>query len=113
MIMTFWSTHAWHHSVHELLGETLHYYLVRVRPFDARDVSKRLGQLVQQQKIGSIRVFKLFGPYDLLVRTWLHPTVAAHFHESLAGAFETSARLPYFAVENIHYRWYWEIDRKL
>ena len=58
--MTFGNDNGWHHNVHQQLGEQLHYYFVRVRPFVHTEVLEILKKLIADKQVGSVRVFKLF-----------------------------------------------------
>lgn len=80
-----WEDKAWHHCVHERLGEMLFYFFVRVSPRNPSDVKTKLTSFVAEKQIGSIRVFPIFGSYDFLIRVWLHPSVATHFSSWLDG----------------------------
>jgi hypothetical protein len=110
---SFWRQKAWHHKVHQHLGETLHYYLARVRPYDAPKAKKAIEEMAKLHKLGSIRVFELFGPYDLLIRVWAHPAQAEHLRDWLMFALKPSDPLCPFMVHTIHRRWYWQIDSEL
>ena len=103
----FWDGYVWHHSVHENLGEILFYYLARVRPFDQERIASRLGDMLRDKRLGSVRVFPIYGPYDLLIRAWLHPAIEQRFRLWLDEALERMRTLTPFAVTQIDKRSYW------
>jgi len=109
--MNFWEDKVWHRAVHERLGEALFYYLARVRPFDPQTVIENLKRLLVEKRLGSVRVFVIFGPYDLLIRAWLHPSVAKDFPSWLDVALETCRSLHPFAVTHIDKRSYYQLDQ--
>jgi hypothetical protein len=100
-----WQGKFWHYKVHERLGESLYYYFVQVRPFNETAIKNDLNQILSNRRVGSFRVFGVFGAYDLLIRIWLHPTVATRFAdwlEELHGCRDIGA----FVVTHVHRRWY-------
>src|SRR5437870_2746032 len=101
-----WDDKAWHHRVHERLGEILFYYFVRVSPRIPSEAKAKLRYLIAEKQLGSIRVFPIFGSYDLLMRAWLHPSVATHFASWLDSTLSNCQVVP-FAVTHIDRRWYW------
>ena len=105
---------VWNHRVHEKLGETLFYYFVRVRPFERERSQTDLKQIIDDNKLGSVRIFPIFGPYDLLIRTWLYPTTANRFADFLDLRLRGYRDVNYFAVTHIYHRWYSkEINRRI
>jgi hypothetical protein len=116
--LRFWDDKYWHYLVHRHLGETLFYYVVRIRPFDAEAVRGSFEKLFKDTRFGSIRVFPLFGTWDLLIRAWLYPSVEKRFltalDASLVGSGSIRAMHP-FRVEVIEKRWYdkEDVDREL
>jgi len=112
--MDNWEGKGWHYLVHMRLGEVLFYYLVRIRPFDLNETAKRMRELLAEKRLGSVRVFPIFGPYDLLIRAWLHPSVETEFREWLEHRVENYRVVHPFAVTSIDYKWYGkEVDREL
>jgi hypothetical protein len=112
--MDNWEGKGWHYSVHMRLGEVLFYYLVRIRPFDLSGTAKTIDELLAEKRLGSVRVFPIFGPYDLLIRAWLHPSVETEFRESLEQRVENCRIVIPFAVTSIDYKWYVkDVDREL
>ena len=116
--LNFWDNKFWHHEVHLRLGEALYYYLVRVRPFDSDDVRDRLKKLLSEQQLGSVRVFPIFGTYDLIIRAWLHPNVATRFRAELDAILAVAGSghaVHTFMVERIDKRWHDQqgVDRSL
>jgi hypothetical protein len=105
--MSFWRYRAWHDEVHRLLGESLFYFLARVRPFDSDDVKQRLDTLLSREQPGSVRAFAVFGSYDLLIRAWLHPNVSAQFQDWLKRDLIGLRTLYPFSVTKIEKRWFW------
>jgi hypothetical protein len=97
-----WTDLEWHPEVHVRLGEHLHYYLVRVRPFRAQDVESKLDEFLKGSDISSLRVFMIFGPMDLLVRVWLNPRQAGTFHTALSSALSGADVRPFFVNKIVH-----------
>ncbi len=100
--------HSWenielHHAIHERLGETLYYYLVRVRPLDPDQWVKQLEEKARRLRIGMMRIYPVFGPWDALIRIWLHPKTSKAFQAMVAEC--TSGSHP-FVVSGIARRWY-------
>lgn len=102
----FWGNKVWHHLVHERLGEVLFYYLAQVRPFNVHKTTEDLNRLIVERKLGSIRVFPIFGPDDLLIRAWLHPSMESEFRKWLDQSLKGCRNLLPFAVTHIDKRWY-------
>lgn len=108
--MAQWDDKAWHHLVHDWLGERLYYYLARVRPFDSEVLKQQLNNSIDDMKLGGIRVFAIHGLYDLLIRAWLHPGLEATFRTRVQADLKTRGPLEIFAVNRIENRWYWHLD---
>ena len=105
--LNFWENKFWHHKVHQRLGETLYYYLVRVRPFDPDQIVERMGKVLGALRLGSVRVFPIFGQWDILIRAWLHPKVANQFQMELNSKLADSIRAHHtFVVSKVVRRWY-------
>ena len=101
-----WQHKGWHFLAHRRLGEVLFYYLARVRPFNPHVTLAAIDRLITDQKLGSVRVFPIFGPYDLLIRAWLHPSIETEFREWLQPKLEHCRALLPFAVTSVDYKWY-------
>ena len=102
----FWQQHVWHHVVHLSLGERLYYYLVSVRPFDAARIKADIDKLLEENEVGGVRAFPLFGPYDLMVRAWLNPAMENAFQKVLREKIRSVLNVLEFIVLDIHERWY-------
>lgn len=117
MKMTVWHSNVWHPEVHQRLGETLYFFLVRLSPLNLREISSDLLEVLHAKQLGGVRVFPIFGAYDLLIRAWLHPSVSNSFRELLELELKGSSRsINTFAVEQIDRAWYGPeqtIDREL
>lgn len=106
----FWDLNGWSQEVHERLGERLYYYLASVRPFDPGGIRQGFRSLAKDRSLGSIRVFKLFGPLDILIRVWLHPVLEPDFVKGLQD-FVVGCRVRRrFNVLEILDRWYLHRD---
>jgi hypothetical protein len=101
-----WEHKGWHYLVHSRLGEVLFYYLARIRPFSPKKAIDEIDLVIKKQKLGSVRVFPIFGPYDLLIRAWLHPSVETQFRAWLEQELEHCKTLRPFAVTSIDFKWY-------
>ncbi|MEK6322900.1 MAG: hypothetical protein AABN33_14585 [Acidobacteriota bacterium] len=110
-----WEPKLWHYRVHERLGETLLFFLVRVRPFDLQELTDRLKRLITEKRLGGITVFPIFGSYDLLIRAWLHPSIAAQFrawvgsslvHDASATKVFGGHTLYPFSADRVFKIWY-------
>jgi hypothetical protein len=102
----FWENKVWHHLVHERLGEVLLYYLAQVRPFNLKKTREELNRLIEEKRLGSIRVFPIFGPDDLLIRAWIHPSEENEFRQWLDDSLEGCRALIPFRVTQVYKRWY-------
>ena len=89
----------WHSNVHHHLGENLLYYLVNVKTPDYVEIKKEFDTFLGKHQLGSIRVFSIFGMYDLIIRAWLHPIIINRFREYIKEKFGREP-LP-FAVTKI------------
>jgi hypothetical protein len=112
-LMAFWDHRRWHHRVHKRLNEHLYYYLASVRPFEQAEVRRSIKALVHDHHLGSVRAFQLVGPYDLLVRAWLHPTLAHDFRDVLQNTIKGCVITKEFRVMDIAHRWYWRNDKNV
>jgi len=54
----------------------------------------------------NLRAFIIFGPYDLLFRVWLHPSITNPFRYKLAAALRTESTPDYFTVRRIFLKSY-------
>ena len=89
------------------MGETLFYYLVRVRPFDLDQIVDRMVSILEDLRLRSVRVFPVFGQWDILIRAWLHPTLINSFQTQLNSKLADSIKAHHtFAVSKIIRRWY-------
>jgi hypothetical protein len=104
--MSFWDNKAWHYLLHERFGEVLFYYLVRIRPFNREKAKEQLEHLLKERHLGSVRIFPIFGPYDLLIRAWLHPSIETQFRTWVQDTLQHCRALHPFAVNYIEYRGY-------
>lgn len=112
--LNFWENKFWHHKVHARLGETLYYYLVRVRPFDPEIILERMGRVMVKLRLGSVRVFPIFGQWDILIRAWLHPTVVQSFQSELNSELKDCIRSQHeFTASSIIRRWYEKDSKKI
>jgi hypothetical protein len=101
-MMDLFANMEWHYDVHQRLGEKLVYYLLRIRPFDAKDVKDKLRSLLTTQHLESVRIFKVFGSNDLLIRAWLHAQVSPEFPEYLKKALPQEISISTFTVRDAH-----------
>jgi hypothetical protein len=99
--MSQWSNKVWHHSVRQRLGEHLVYYRAKVQPFVQERISENLRKLLCDERMPSLRAFLIFGPYDLLFRGWIHPTIISSFRYKLAEALQIDTTPEHFAVRNV------------
>jgi len=107
--LRFWDDKFWHHLVHQRLGETLFYYLVRIRPSNLSEIEACLKRIMEDDKLGSVRVFPIFGTYDIIIRAWLYPSVADRFRNDLEVSLATAgaSRVVHtFRVEHVDQRWH-------
>jgi hypothetical protein len=114
--LSFWDDKFWHCRVHQRLGETLTYYIVRVRPLNSEEVVRRLQDLLVKRRLGSVRVFPVFGAYDFIIRAWLHSGVFTDFSMELNSILDQLGynSVHQFRVEEIDRRWYQsEVDAEL
>ncbi len=88
------------------------YYFVRVRPFEPTLAKADLTAIIRERQLGSIRVFPIFGPYDLLIRTWSYPTVATRVSDYLDAGLRGFRDLEYFSVTHIYHCWYSKTFRR-
>jgi hypothetical protein len=111
--MNFAERIIWHPQVRQRLGETLFYFLVRVSPFDINQITARLNKFFLDKHIGGVRVYPIFGTYDLMIRVWLHPSTGITFRTGLDSSLGgTSHSMQPFAVEHIDLMWY-DRDREV
>ena len=96
----------WHHVVHQRLGEILRYYFVRLQPFEPKKIADKLQALLENKELGNIHSYKLFGPYDLLIRAWLHPNIMNTFSGWIDEFLPESKAKELFDVGAIDYAWY-------
>jgi hypothetical protein len=104
--LNFWDNKAWHYRVHQRLGETLYYFLVRNRPVDIEEAVADLKKMFKRNLLGSVRVFPLFGTYDFMIRAWLHPSIHTQFQtwvDEALSALGTHSMYP-FEVQFIDVR---------
>ena len=105
----------WHHQVNQNLGERLHYYFIKLRQYRQDEIRRRLEELIQREGIGCIGVYTVYGSYHLIVRVWLHPSIAHTFRDQLDSALGSCHKLVSFGVTSIDHVWYEdrEIDHTL
>src|ERR1700741_81302 len=100
--MDSWANMEWHYEVHHRFGEQLVFYLLRVRPFEAEIVIDKLTNVLTKHKLESVRVFKVFGANDLLIRAWLHSQVSPEFPEWLRDSLVYDIGIKTFTVTGLH-----------
>ena len=104
-----WVGKFWSHVVHsKRLTERLHYFFLRVRPFDAKKIERSIARLVGEKQLGSIRCYAVFGRYDLIVGVWLHPALAPSFKEWMDSCLVDCRirRIRQFVVDEVVHAWY-------
>jgi hypothetical protein len=97
---------AWDYAVHEHLGETLTYFLVKVKPYRRAQAANALNKLNFEQGLGSVRAFELLGSLDLLVRAWLPGGFPPRFEKMLAKQIDGCKGVYPFSVNEVVHRWY-------
>jgi hypothetical protein len=105
-----WERKVWHHEVHESLDEHLFYFLVQIRPLKLEDVASALRNMIRERQLGSVRVFPIFGPHDLLVRAWLPSRLALNFRAWLLAAVPGVHHVNIFFVTRTEQRWYTQLQ---
>jgi hypothetical protein len=105
--LNFWDNKSWHYKVHQRLGETLYYFLIRVRPLDMEEATQQLQNMLKEKHLGSVRVFPIFGSYDFMIRAWLPSSLTTEFRTWVDSALSkiagSHATYP-FAVDYIDRR---------
>ena len=97
--MGFWGHRLWHPSVHKRFKDRLVFYRAQARPFSSKRIRDGLSALIAKKKLHNLNAFVIFGPYDLLLRGWLHTSVIPQLEYMLAG--ELGIRVPEsFLVEH-------------
>jgi hypothetical protein len=86
--MSNWSNLEWHYDIHTRFGEQLVFYLVSIRPFDPQKVQGGFSGFLESEKLESVRVFKIVGPNDLLVRAWIHANNTFKFPDLLKDSLK-------------------------
>ncbi|HEY6292317.1 MAG TPA: hypothetical protein VI455_12270 [Terriglobia bacterium] len=99
-----WHDKVWHSRVHGHLGERLYHFLVRLRHFDPNNLDTQITTLLRVTGLGGIRVFRIFGLYDLLIRAWLHPSIEDSFRQALEKQLVPWRAPATFAVTSIEFR---------
>ncbi|HYL72668.1 MAG TPA: hypothetical protein VEU96_00600 [Bryobacteraceae bacterium] len=107
-VQHFWDGNAWHEAVHHHFGETLNFFLLRVRPFEPDRVKLALEALCKEHRLASVRGYRIFGQHDVLIRAWLHASLVERFRRWLEhGQYIAGVdRLLHFSVDDIGARWY-------
>jgi hypothetical protein len=81
------------------------FFLVKAKPFRPKELIPALNSINRDLKLGSVRTFQILGPYDLLVRAWLHPKTQPDFINRLKKIPHYRSHYD-FVVESIESRWY-------
>lgn len=105
MSSPLWHNHVWNYQVHQRFGESLYYFLVDLKPVEMRTLRAHLESFILEKELGGLRVFVLFGEYDLMIRAWLHPSVAHQLPGLLDGRVPLND-IQVFAATRVHRRWY-------
>lgn len=106
-------TMGWHERVHRHLGEVLCYFFVKVSPLDTPRIKDGLDKMFLARGLGSVRVFEVYGAYDLIVRAWLHRTLVKDFDLWLTGSLEGMVKVVHpFQVTESDGRWYPELSER-
>lgn len=101
-----WKDMAWDYAVHEHLGETLTYFLVKIKPYRRAQAVNALNKLNSEQRLGSVRAFELLGSLDLLVRAWLPGGFSPRFAKMLENQIGGCKGVYPFSVDEVVHRWY-------
>lgn len=95
----------WHYKVHLHLKESLIYFWLNIKTPDYSEIKDKFESLLKKYQWGSIRVFSIFGRYDLIIRAWIHPLSLNNFKDVLINEFGIPEPMP-FAVTKILLRSY-------
>ena len=103
----FDATLGWHEAVHRRLGEVLYYFFVKVNLNNPNRIKAQFDRLIADKKLSSVRIFEVFGTYDLIIRAWVHSSKAQEFRKWIQDALGEECRLIHlFEVTHVDHRWY-------
>lgn len=105
--------YVWHNKVHRLFGESLHYFVMSVDPFNVDTFRTKLSEFMISKEISSFCFYPVFGEMDVVLRVWLPGELQADFAANLQEAISTVRYIGTFAVTRIASYWCWgaEPDR--
>jgi hypothetical protein len=102
----------WHQSVHERIGETLHYYFLGFSPtYDRGLVFSALRELLETKGTGGYAFYEVLGTFDIILRVWLPTNAAPHFDQTLkqvlTSAGARALTVEPFEARSVLYHWAW------
>ncbi|HEX6206242.1 MAG TPA: hypothetical protein VFZ29_10615 [Solirubrobacterales bacterium] len=97
----------WHPAVHtDKFGETLYFFLVRLREPMHTPVTEQIRDLLQAAGIQFACEYVIFGPWDALVRVWLTPASYNRLLQLMNPASGNNVEeFQGFRASQIHYLW--------
>ncbi len=105
----------WHPYAHERWdGERLYFWLLAHSTYRYDDAISRVERAVQQTGVHAWAFYEIYGPYDILIRTWL-PCQPNEFEHALIEAFagDPGVMIQSFAVHDIVHNWPWHQPNSL
>lgn len=97
----------WHPAVHaDKFGETLYFFLIRLREPLHTPVTEQIRDLLQAAGIQFACEYVIFGEWDALVRVWLTPSAYNRLVQLMSpGAGNNVEEFQGFRTSQIHYLW--------
>ncbi len=75
---------VWHPWIHDLYGETLHYFLLKVRP--TINTIEVIDKLLEENNVMGRCLYEVYGTYDYMLRTWLTDNKRASLIKKIMGS---------------------------
>src|SRR6476469_6843106 len=95
----------WHPAVHTRFGETLYFFLLRVKRHYCGSVPDQVKSILEGAGVDAACEYTLYGHWDALIRVWLTSASRLRLLEELAKPESNIEEAPDYTVTQIRYLW--------
>jgi hypothetical protein len=95
----------WHPAVHTRFGETLYFFLLRVKRHYRGSVADQVQSILNGAGVSAACEYTLYGHWDALIRVWLTSASRLRLLEELEKPESNIEEAPDYTVTQIRYLW--------
>lgn len=78
-----WPNRSWHTGVRQYFEETLYFFRLSLSRSSLDAFKERLLEVEHDQNVHGLNAYIVFGPYDIIIRAWLHTKAVESFAQQL------------------------------